>query len=80
MLGLGEHVGGEVAGVAVGGDDQDLGGAGDEVDANFAGEEFLGGGDVDVAGADDAVGFGDGFGAEGEGGDGLRAAHVEDMR
>ena len=80
MLGLGQHVGGEVARIAIGGDDQDFGGAGDEIDADFAGEQFLGGGDVDVAGADDAVGAGHGAGAEGEGGDGLRAAHLETLR
>ena len=79
VLGLGEHVGGEVARIAVGDDDQDFGGAGDEIDADFAGEQLLGGGDVDVAGADDAVGARDGAGAEGEGGDGLRAAHLEDV-
>ena len=79
VFGLGEHVGSEVARVAIGGDDEDLGGAGDEIDADFAGEELLGGGDVDVAGADDAVGARDGAGAEGEGGDGLRAAHLEDV-
>ena len=45
-----------VARIAVAGDDQDLGGTGDEIDADFAGEQFLGGRDVDVAGADDAVG------------------------
>ena len=62
------------------GDDEDLGGAGDEIDADFAGEQFLGGGDVDVAGTDDAVGARHGAGAVGEGGDGLRAAHLEDVR
>ena len=79
MLGLRQHVGGEVARVAVGGDDQDLGGTGDEVDADFAGEQFLGGGDIDVAGPDDAVGARHGSRAEREGRDGLRAAHLEDV-
>ena len=79
VFGLCEHVGGDLARVAVGGDDQDFGGAGDEIDANFAGEDFLGRGDVDVAGADDAVRARDGRGAEGEGGDGLRAAHLEEL-
>ena len=58
VLGLRQHVGGEVARIAVGGDDQDFGGAGDEVDADFAREQFLRGGDIDVAGTDDAVGRG----------------------
>ena len=79
VLGLRQHVGGEVARIAFGGDDQDLGGAGDEIDADFAGEQFLGGGDVDVAGADDAVGARHGARAEGEGRDGLRAAHLKDV-
>ena len=77
MLGLRQHVGGEVARIAFGGDDQDLGGAGDEIDADFAGQQFLGGGDIDVAGADDAVGARHGARAEGESRDGLRAAHLE---
>ena len=80
VLGLRQHVGGEVARVAVGRDDQDLGGPGDEVDAHLAGQQFLGRGHVDVAGADDAVGARHGAGAEGEGGDGLRAAHLEHVR
>jgi hypothetical protein len=79
VLRLRQHVGGEMARVAVGRDDEDFGGAGDEIDADFAGEQLLGGGDVDVAGADDAVGARHGAGAVGEGGDGLRAAHFEDV-
>src|SRR5436309_2879797 len=67
----------DVGGVALGGDHEDLGGAGNEVDADFAGEELLGGGDIDVAGTDDAIGAGDGAGAEGEGGDGLGASHLK---
>ena len=79
MLGLRQHVGGECTRIAVGGDDQDLGGPGDEIDADFAGQQFLGGGDVDVAGADDAIGARHGARAEGEGRDGLRAAHLKDV-
>ena len=60
------------------GDDQDLGGPGDEIDADFARQQFLGGRDIDVAGADDAVGARHGARAEGERRDGLRAAHLKD--
>ena len=56
VLGLREHVGGEMARIAVGGNDQNFGGSGNEVDADFAREQFLSGGDIDIAGADDAVG------------------------
>ena len=66
--------------IAVGGDDQDLGRPGDEVDPDFAREQLLGGRDVDVAGADDAVDARHGRGAEGERRDGLRAAHLKDVR
>ena len=59
------------------GDDQNLGGTGDEIDPDFARKQFLGGGDIDVARADDAVGAGNGFRAVGEGGDGLRPAHLK---
>ena len=44
------------------------------VGAGGAGDGELGGGDVEVAGADDLGDGRDGLGAEGEGGDGLRAA------
>ena len=63
--------------VAVGGDDQDLGRSGDEVDAHFARQQFLGGGHIDVARADDAIGARHRARAEGESRDGLRAAHLE---
>ena len=56
VLGLRQHVGGDHARIAVRGDDQDLGGPGDEVDADFARQQLLRRGDVDIAGADDAVG------------------------
>ncbi len=39
----------------------------------------LGGGDEEVAGADDLVDAGDGVGAEGEGGDGLGAAEAVEL-
>ena len=54
-------------------------GPGDEVDAHFAGEQLLGGGHIDVAGADDAVRFGNGLRAEGEGRDRLCAAHLKNV-
>ena len=79
MFGLGEHVGGEESRIAFSRDDEDLGGSGDEVDADFAGEQLLGRRDIDVAGSDDAVGARHGFGSVGESGDGLRAAHLEDL-
>ena len=47
---------------------------------SLAGDQFLGGGNVDVSGADDAVDLRHGFRAVGEGSDGLRAAHLEDVR
>ena len=56
VLSLRQHVGREMPRVAFGGDDQDLSRAGHEVDAHFAGQQFLGGGDIDVARSDDAVG------------------------
>ena len=45
VLGLRQHVGREVARIAIGGDDEDFGGAGDEVDPDLAGEQLLRGGD-----------------------------------
>jgi len=79
VLCLGEHVGGEMGGVSIGGDNQDLGGAGDEVDADFAGQEFLGGGNINVTGTDDAVGARNRARSEGKGGDSLRAAHLKNL-
>ncbi len=57
VLGLRQHIGGDPARIAVGGDDDDLGGAGDEVDAGFSRDQFLCGGDINIARADDAVDF-----------------------
>jgi len=45
-----------------------------KIDADFAGQQFLGGGDVDVARPDDAVGARHGARAKGERRDGLCAA------
>ena len=81
MLGLGEHVARVVPRIAIGGgNDEDLGRACDEVDADFSGEELLGGGDVDVARSHNAIGARHSAGAEGKGGDGLCAAHLEDVQ
>ncbi len=80
VLGLRQHVGGEMARIALGGDDQDLRGPGDEIDSHFARQQFLGRRHVDVAGPDDAVGARHRARAVGEGRDGLRAAHLENVR
>ena len=77
MLGLREHIGREVAGIAVGGDDQDFGGSGDEVDTHLAREQLFGGGHVDASGTDDAVRARYGAGAIRKGCDRLRATHLE---
>ena len=80
MLGLGKQVGGDPGGVVLAvGDDQDLRRPGDHVDADGAEDLALGGGHVGVARADDLVHRSDGFGAEGEGGDGLGAADAVDL-
>ena len=56
MLGLGDHVGGDVVGVGVGvGDDRDLRRPGLRVDADHAAHGALGGGHVDVARPGDHV-------------------------
>ena len=80
MLGLREHVGRDVARIGVIGDDDYLRGSGDKIDSHFAGEQLLRGGDVNVARTNDTIYFGNGRGAEGERGDGLRAANPEDVR
>jgi hypothetical protein len=78
VLGLGEQVGGDVTGIGgVVGQDGDLAGAGDGVEGDLAVDEFLGGGDVGVAGADDLLDAGDGAGAVGERADGHDAADRE---
>ena len=79
VLGLGEEVHGDPVriGAAVA-QDQDLGGAGHHVDADLTEDRPLGGGDIDVAGADDLVHAGDRVGPIGQGGDGLGPADGED--
>ena len=80
MLGLGQQVDGDPGGVLGGvGHHQDLRRSGDHVDADGAEHLALGGGDVDVAGADDLIDRGDGFGAERQGGDRLGAADPVDL-
>ena len=79
MLGLREHVGREMPRIAIGRDDEDFGGSGDEIDADLAGEQLFRGRDVDVARSDDAVGARHRASAVGEGRDGLRAAHFENV-
>ena len=66
-------------GIAICGDDQNLGWAGHEVDADFPRQQFLGGGHVDIARSNDAVGAGHGARAEGECRDGLRSAHLKNL-
>jgi hypothetical protein len=86
VLGLGDEVGGDAGGVAGLGGDDDLGGAGGHVDStrSRSGAAALrdgdfGGGDVEVAGADD-LGYGFDRGcAVGEGGDGLGAADAVEL-
>ncbi len=78
MLGLREQVHRDPVGVGLAvADDQDLRRAGDHVDADGAEHQPLGGGDVDVARADDLVDRGHGLGAVGERRDRLRAADRE---
>ena len=66
--------------IAIGGDDQDLGGPGDEVDAHLARQQLLRRGHVDVARARRCGPPRHRARAEGERRDGLRAAHLEDVR
>ena len=60
------------------GDDHDFAGPGDHVDVAQAARiaQLLGGGHIDVAGADDLVHLGHGLRAEGQRGDGLRPARA----
>ena len=75
MLGLREQVGGHEGGVGVGrGDDEELGWAGYRVEADAAVQQALGGADEAVPRSDDLLASGDAAGAEGECGNGLRAA------
>ena len=81
VLGLTQKVGGDPCGVtAAVGQHQDLAGAGDHVDAHLAEDLPLGGGDVDVARADDLIDGRDGLGAVGQRSHGLCAAGLEDLR
>ncbi len=77
MLGLRQHVRGQMLGIGVLSDDHNFGGAGDEIDAYFSGQRLLGRGDVDVSRSDDAIDLGDGGGAERQRRDGLRATDAE---
>ena len=80
VLGLAQQVGGHPGGVAAAvGQHQDLAGACDHVDAHLAEDLPLGGGDIDVAGADDLVHRRDALGAVGQRGHGLCAAGLEDL-
>ena len=79
VFGLSDEVRGDAARVAGLTGDDDLGGAGGHVDAALGGDGELGGGDVEVAGADDLVDATDGLGAEGEGDDGLGAADAVEL-
>lgn len=73
VLGLGQHVGGEMAHVRLAvGDDQHFARPGDHVDVDDAEELLLRRRYVDVAGADDLVDLRDRLGAVGERGHGLR--------
>ena len=80
VLGLRQHVRGDPLGIAFRGDDDDFGGAGDEVDAGVARDQLFRGGDIDVSGTDDAVDARDRFRSVGQRRDGLRSAHLEEMR
>ena len=61
-------------------DNQDLRRTGDKIDAGLAGQQFLRGRHIDVARADDAIGFRHRRRAERESRDGLRAAHLKHLR
>ncbi len=80
VFGLGQEVGGDMGGVGVlVGDDQHLAGAGDHVDLHPPRHLPLGLGDELVAGADDHIRPGHGFGAEGQRGDGPRRTRLVDL-
>ena len=80
MLGLGDEVGGDSVRISSLAGDDDLGGAGGHVDSALTRYEDFCGGDIEIAGADDLVDAGDGGGAEGERGDGLRSADAVELR
>ena len=80
VLGLAQQVCRHPGGVAAAvGQHQDLAGAGDHINAHLAEHLPLGGGNVDVAGADDLVHRRDGLGAVGQRGHGLCTAGLEDL-
>ena len=80
MLGLAQQVGSHPGGVALAvGQHQNLAGPGDHVDAHLAVDLPLGGGHIDVAGADDLIHSGDALGAVGESRHSLGAAGLEDL-
>ena len=79
VLGLRQHVGGDMARIAVVGDDHDLGGSGDKVDADFAREQLLRGSDIDVARDRQCDPLWGPCRAERQCRDGLRAADPEDV-
>ena len=80
VFGLGEEVGGdEVRASGVVGEDHDFAGAREEVDGDCAEELAFGFDDEFVARAHDFVDWADGFGAEGEGGDGVGSADAVDL-
>lgn len=80
VFGLGEHIGGDEAWVGgCIGDDYHFAGSGDGVDIDFAVDGFFGEGNVEVSGSDDLIDGRDRFGAVGEGGDALSAAHGIDF-
>ena len=80
MLGLTQQVCCHPCGVAAAvGQHQNFAGACDHIDAHLAEHLALGGGNVDVAGADDLVHRRDALGAIGQRGHGLRTAGLEDL-
>src|SRR5665213_546774 len=78
VFGLRQHVGGDKPRIGVGGNNEYFSGTRDEIDTDFAREEFLGGGNIDVARTHDAVRARHRFGSVSKGGDSLRAAHLKD--
>ncbi len=62
------------------GDDDDFGGTRDEVDAGFAGDQFFRGGDINVTRPNNAIDARHSFRSEGQSRDGLRAAHLKEVR
>src|SRR5262245_38012079 len=80
MFGLREQIGGDEIGARrVVGDDHNLARPGDGIDVNCAVYEFLRGGDVLIAGADDLVHAWDRLGPVSQSRDGLRAADGVDL-